>query len=390
MVAFPYDAAHTPPAPVIDVTIRHPSGAGPTEMLRMIADSGGDQTVVPSAALMRLQVLPHRQVLIAGFGGPELHLNECEVELTVPGHPPMLVCALSAIAGLPSVLGRDVLNRFLRCSRRAQPDARNWLTRQGFAMPPLVPPRFLVRVAHPCKYVKAIPRSGRGELLDLPAACQIDTFAALDAAVDFADVRLAWNELGIGIQASVTGKDQPPQGDANRPRHADGLTLWLDTRADRTSHRASRYCHQFHFLAAGAGRNATSHFSYRQKSTAPLRTLRWPPPVPCPFAVLPSKVAIGSRRSCRWPCSTGSTRKSTRGSGFITRSATPSGASRRQVLEVIFLTRKIQVCGKSWNWPAESDRVIPTKTPRMADWPRAAFGTSGGVAGYARTHCFGG
>ena len=120
-------------------------------------------------------------------------------------------------------------------------------------MAPLVPPRFLIRIAHPCKYVKAIPRTGRGELLDLPTSCRLDSFAALDGATDFADVRLAWNDLGIGAQATVTGKDQPPQGDANRPRHADGLTLWLDTRADRTSHRASRYCHQFHFLAAGAG-----------------------------------------------------------------------------------------------------------------------------------------
>lgn len=120
-------------------------------------------------------------------------------------------------------------------------------------MPPLVPPRFLVRVAHPCKYVKAVPKSGRGDLLDLPAACRIDNFAAADAATNFADVRLAWNELGVAVQATVTGKDQPPQGDVDRPRHSDGLTVWLDTRSDRTAHRASRYCHQFYFLPAGAG-----------------------------------------------------------------------------------------------------------------------------------------
>jgi hypothetical protein len=120
-------------------------------------------------------------------------------------------------------------------------------------MPPLVPPRFLVRIAHPCKYVKAVPRSGRGDLLDLPPACRLDNFAAADGATNFADVRLAWNELGIAVQATVTGKDQPPQGDMDRPRHSDGLTLWLDTRADRTAHRASRYCHQFHFLPAGSG-----------------------------------------------------------------------------------------------------------------------------------------
>jgi hypothetical protein len=120
-------------------------------------------------------------------------------------------------------------------------------------MPPLVPPRFLVRLAHSCKYVKAVPRSGKGELLDLPAACRVESFAAMDAGEDFADVRLAWNDLGIALQVSVTGKAKTPQGDANRPRHSDGVTLWLDTRADRTSHRASRYCHQFHVLPVGAG-----------------------------------------------------------------------------------------------------------------------------------------
>jgi hypothetical protein len=31
------------------------------------------------------------------------------------------------------------------------------------------------------------------------------------------------------------------------------VTLWIDTRDARTSHRASRYCHQFHFLPAGSG-----------------------------------------------------------------------------------------------------------------------------------------
>jgi hypothetical protein len=120
-------------------------------------------------------------------------------------------------------------------------------------MPPLVPPRFLVRVAHPCKYVKGVPKSGRGDLLDLPTACRVENFAAADGVTNFADVRVAWNELGIAVQATVTGKDQPPQGDIDRPRHSDGLTVWLDTRSDRTAHRASRYCHQFHFLPAGAG-----------------------------------------------------------------------------------------------------------------------------------------
>jgi hypothetical protein len=117
----------------------------------------------------------------------------------------------------------------------------------------LIPNRFLFRVAYPCCYHKGMPREDDECLLDLPNSCRMDNFADMDNAKSFADVRLAWNELGIGVQVQVKGKEQPPQGDPNRPRGSDGLTLWLDTRGDRTSHRASRYCHQFHFLAAGGG-----------------------------------------------------------------------------------------------------------------------------------------
>src|SRR5207248_2204634 len=107
--------------------------------------------------------------------------------------------------------------------------------------------------AHPCRYVKAMPREDADALLDLPESCRLANFAALDGRTNFADVRLAWNELGLGLQVTVTGKDQAPQGDLDRPRHADGVTLWLDTRDARAGHRASRTCHQFHFLPAGAG-----------------------------------------------------------------------------------------------------------------------------------------
>jgi hypothetical protein len=118
---------------------------------------------------------------------------------------------------------------------------------------PLVPHRFLLRIAHPCRHVKDMPRAERGQLLDLPAECRVDNFAAMDGQSNFADISLAWNELGLGLVVEVHGKERAPQGDAARPRGSDGTTLWLDTRGARGSHRASRYCHQFHFLAAGGG-----------------------------------------------------------------------------------------------------------------------------------------
>lgn len=117
----------------------------------------------------------------------------------------------------------------------------------------LIPNRFLFRVCYPCRYVAEIPQEGSDDLLDLPEECRLDSFADMDERRSFADVRMAWNEGGLALQVQVRGKEQPPIGDIARPRSSDGVTLWIDTRDARTSHRASRYCHQFHFLAAGGG-----------------------------------------------------------------------------------------------------------------------------------------
>ncbi len=98
-----------------------------------------------------------------------------------------------------------------------------------------------------------MPLGEGDELLDLPEECRLDNFAAMDEQRNFADVRLAWNETGLGLQVQVRGKEKAPQGAVARPRASDGVTLWLHTRDARAGHRATRYCHQFHFLAAGAG-----------------------------------------------------------------------------------------------------------------------------------------
>lgn len=117
----------------------------------------------------------------------------------------------------------------------------------------LIPHRFLVRVASPCRHYADMPIAKGDRLLDLPKECRIDNFAGMDDLKNFADVSLAWNESGLGLQVEVRGKSQPPAGDADRPRGSDGVTLWIDTRDARAGHRASRTCHQFHFLVTGGG-----------------------------------------------------------------------------------------------------------------------------------------
>ncbi len=152
----------------------------------------------------------------------------------------------------------------------------------------LIPNRFLFRVAHPCRHVGGMPREG-DELLDLPETCRIDNFADMDGRRNFADVRLAWNEDGLALQVELRGKEQPPVGDASRPRHSDGVSLWIDTRDARTSHRASRYCHQFHFLPAGGGAEREEPAFVQSKINRAMQDAPTAPAAAVPFQFLPRK-----------------------------------------------------------------------------------------------------
>src|SRR5215468_7424506 len=91
---------------------------------------------------------------------------------------------------------------------------RPWVPR----MPPLVPNRFLVRLAHPCPLVKDAPRDSdeSDHLLDLPESARLRNFAELDGLKNFADVRLGWNEFGLAVQVEVKGKEQLSAGDRDR------------------------------------------------------------------------------------------------------------------------------------------------------------------------------
>lgn len=149
----------------------------------------------------------------------------------------------------------------------------------------LIPNRFLFRVAFPCRYVGQVPREG-DDLLDLPDVCRIDNFADMDGRRNFAEVRLAWNEGGLALQVDVRGKGQPPVGDAAKPRHSDGMSLWIDTRDARTSHRASRHCHQFHFLPAGGGPEKDEPAFVQSKINRAVQDAPAAPPASVPFQFL--------------------------------------------------------------------------------------------------------
>lgn len=114
----------------------------------------------------------------------------------------------------------------------------------------LVDPSFLFRFEvtirrNPCKWtVKG---------LKLPETCRLPAFGALGDKPVFADVRMAWNDTGIGLHVAVNGKRQLPWCRDSRLEDSDGFHLWVDTRCSPMIHRATQYCHRFLYMPAGGG-----------------------------------------------------------------------------------------------------------------------------------------
>jgi hypothetical protein len=117
-------------------------------------------------------------------------------------------------------------------------------------MTALVPPEFLFRCTFPVRRLDAIPRRGK-RLLQLPESCVLPSLAELSGRANFGEIRLAWNEQGLGIGLSVTGKKQPASSVPQRSGKTDGMRVWIDTRNTHSVHRATRFCHQFEILPVG-------------------------------------------------------------------------------------------------------------------------------------------
>ena len=116
----------------------------------------------------------------------------------------------------------------------------------------LLPHRFLFRYTFPVRYAPKLPKSGK-KLLDLSRDFALPELGELDEIRRFAELRVAWNERGLGISLEVRGRKQAIQCNPKSLEACDGLVVYIDTRNTQNIHRASRYCHQFYLLPAGGG-----------------------------------------------------------------------------------------------------------------------------------------
>ncbi|WP_339728152.1 hypothetical protein [uncultured Gimesia sp.] len=95
--------------------------------------------------------------------------------------------------------------------------------------------------------IKAIPRK-RGQLLKLPESALIPDLSFKAKTAHWGEIRLSWNDNGLGISLEVRQKQHPTTD-------AEYVQIWIDTRDTKTIHRANRYCHLFKFRPVANAQN---------------------------------------------------------------------------------------------------------------------------------------
>ena len=115
----------------------------------------------------------------------------------------------------------------------------------------LVSPRFLFRFSLPLRHREPL---WTAQPTELDESFALPNLLELDGRKPYAELRGAWNATGLMFSVRVDGKRQPPWCRETRPDESDSLRIWIDTRNTQNIHRASRFCHNFFILPAGAGR----------------------------------------------------------------------------------------------------------------------------------------
>jgi hypothetical protein len=115
---------------------------------------------------------------------------------------------------------------------------------------PILSPTFVFRFAVPVLQTDVTWKSGG---IELGKEHSLPTFQELDGEKKFADFRCGWSAKGLFFDVLVVGKLQQPWCRETRLEDSDHVQIWVDTRDTKNIHRASRFCHRFLLMPAGAG-----------------------------------------------------------------------------------------------------------------------------------------
>ena len=109
---FLYDSDFSPPAPALEVIVRHPKTAGLKTEVRAQLDPGSDISVLPESAAQAIGLQRDGELEVEGYDGLVARVQLCIVTLEVAGEmlPPMSVVVMPRSL---AILGRDALNHFI-------------------------------------------------------------------------------------------------------------------------------------------------------------------------------------------------------------------------------------------------------------------------------------
>ncbi len=83
---------------------------------------------------------------------------------------------------------------------------------------------------------------------DLDQSHELPNFATLAGYVNRSTVWAGWAMDGMYFKMKIAGKSSPPRFFGHGGGVSDGLRVWIDTRSSPGIHRATRFCHCFHFF----------------------------------------------------------------------------------------------------------------------------------------------
>ena len=109
----PYDTAHTPPVPILQIRLTAPGEPPRGGPLTAIVDTGSDGTLVPTDYLEQAEAISLDEAILHGIAGGSrrVHLFELDLyvgSLLLPG-----VVVAGDDGGREILLGRNVLNKLI-------------------------------------------------------------------------------------------------------------------------------------------------------------------------------------------------------------------------------------------------------------------------------------
>jgi hypothetical protein len=109
---FHYDPDFSPPAPVLEVIVYHPTTAGLETEVRAQLDPGSDISVLPESVAHAMGLQRDGELEVEGYDGLVARVPLCVVSLEIMGEmlSPMSFVVMPRSLAL---LGRDVLNHFI-------------------------------------------------------------------------------------------------------------------------------------------------------------------------------------------------------------------------------------------------------------------------------------